>query len=177
MRTRLLMLVLALVLAAPAHAQGFMGDMHRDVNEVQKKMIDLAKAVPESAYGWRPAADVRSVGEVLLHVAADNYLIPIAMGKPAPGASGITDYNSSLTFEKRKMTKAQLIAELEASFKHLHEAMGLTTDANATESIKFFGQDYTRQRAMIATVTHLHEHLGQFIAYARSNNVKPPWSN
>jgi hypothetical protein len=30
---------------------------------------------------------------------------------------------------------------------------------------------------MILTVTHLHEHLGQMIAYARSNNVKPPWSN
>jgi hypothetical protein len=29
---------------------------------------------------------------------------------------------------------------------------------------------------MLATVTHLHEHLGQLIAYARSNNVEPPWS-
>ena len=26
------------------------------------------------------------------------------------------------------------------------------------------------------TVTHLHEHLGQLIAYARVNNVVPPWS-
>jgi hypothetical protein len=25
-------------------------------------------------------------------------------------------------------------------------------------------------------VTHLHEHLGQMIAYARTNGVKPPWS-
>jgi hypothetical protein len=29
---------------------------------------------------------------------------------------------------------------------------------------------------MLLTVTHLHEHLGQAIAYARSNNVVPPWS-
>jgi hypothetical protein len=28
----------------------------------------------------------------------------------------------------------------------------------------------------ILTVGHLHEHLGQLIAYARSNNVVPPWS-
>jgi hypothetical protein len=26
------------------------------------------------------------------------------------------------------------------------------------------------------TATHLHEHLGQLIAYARSNGVTPPWS-
>lgn len=180
MRTRSLLLALTVAVAAPASAsaQGFMAEMHRDVNEVQKKFIDLAKAIPESAYAWRPAADVRSTGEVLLHVASDNYLIPIAMGKPAPASSGVTsDYNTAITFEKKKLTKAQVIAELEASFTHLHQAMALTTDANAREQIKFFGQDWSRERAMVLTVTHLHEHLGQMIAYARSNNIKPPWSN
>ena len=28
----------------------------------------------------------------------------------------------------------------------------------------------------IRAVVHLHEHLGQGIAYARSNEVVPPWS-
>ncbi len=169
-------LALSLLLAAPAHAQGFMAEMHRDVNEVQKKLVDLAKAIPESAYAWRPGT-ARSTGEVLLHIAADNYLIPIAMGKPAPASSGITsDFNTAMTFEKKVMTKDQIVAELDASFRHLHEAMGLTTDANLNETITFFGQEWSRQRAMILTVTHLHEHLGQMIAYARSNDVTPPWS-
>ena len=177
MRSRSLALVLSLAVAAPLHAQGLMGEMHRDVNEVQKKMVDLAKAMPESAYGWRPGAGVRSVGEMFLHVASDNYLIPIAMGKPAPAASGVTsDFKTAQAFEQRKLTKDQIVAELDASFIHLHQAMALTTDANLTETIKFFGQDWSRQRAMILTVTHLHEHLGQGIAYARSNNVVPPWS-
>lgn len=154
-----------------------MADMHRDVNEVQKKFIDLAQVIPDSAYAWRPSG-ARSIGEVLLHIASDNYLIPIGMGKAAPAATGIslTDMKTVETYEKRKVPKAQIVAELEASFKHLHEAMGLTTDANLNQNIKFFGQDWTRQRAMILTVTHLHEHLGQLIAYARSNNVTPPWS-
>lgn len=184
MRSRVLVLAAALVVAAPVSsslwaqaAPSWMGEMHRDVNQAQKKMIDLANAIPESAYGWRPSEGTRSVGEVLLHVASDNYFIPIAMGKPAPAASGITtDMKTVAAYEARKLTKAQIIAELEASYRHLHEGMGLTTDANASETIKFFGQDWTRMRAMTLTVTHLHEHLGQLIAYARSNNVKPPWS-
>lgn len=189
MYTRVFVLSAALAIAAPLaghgalQAQGaqsapsWMGEMHRDVNGAQKKMIDLAKAIPESAYGWRPSPGTRSVGEVFLHVASDNYFIPIAMGKPAPEASGITsDMKSVGAYEKRTMTKDQIVAELEASYKHLHQAMGLTTDANAAETIKFFGQDWTRMRAMTLTVTHLHEHLGQAIAYARSNNVVPPWS-
>jgi uncharacterized damage-inducible protein DinB len=177
MRIRALSFLLPLAFATSASAQGLMGDMHRDVNDVQKKLVDLAKAIPEGAYSWRPTG-ARSTGEVLLHVAADNYLIPISMGKPAPASTGITatDFKAVETFEKRKLTKDQIVAELDASFKHLHEAMGLTTDANLNEKIKFFGQDWSRQRAMLATVTHLHEHLGQMIAYARSNNVAPPWS-
>jgi hypothetical protein len=177
MRFRLATAALALVLAAPVHAQtSFMGDMHRDLNDVQKKFIDLANAIPESAYGWHPKG-ARSVGEVLLHVASENYYLPIAMGTPAPAASNITaDYASTGTFEKRKLTKAQVIADLTASFQHLHKAITPNTDANLGEKIKWFGQDASRQTVMIGTVTHLHEHLGQLIAYARMNNVVPPWS-
>lgn len=159
-------------------AQGLMSEMHADVSAVQKKMIDLAKAMPESAYGWRPSPGVRSVGDVFKHVASDNYFIPIAMGTPAPAATGIsgTDMKSVGAYEARPLSKEQIVAELEASFVHLHGAMRTTTDANLTETIRFFGQDWSRQKAMILTVTHLHEHLGQAIAYARSNSVTPPWS-
>lgn len=177
MRTRSLVFLLSTALATSASGQGLMADMHRDVGDAQKKFIDLAQAIPESAYGWRPSG-ARSIGEVLLHVASDNYFLPIAMGKPVPAATGIsgTDFKTLETYEKRQLTKAQIISELEASFAHLHDGMKLTTDGNLVENIKFFGQDWSRQRAMLATVTHLHEHLGQLIAYARSNNIAPPWS-
>jgi hypothetical protein len=175
MRTRLAALGLALVLAAPLQAQSLMGDMHKDLNEVQKKFTDLAQAIPESAYGWKPNG-ARTVGELLLHVAADNYLLPIFLGSPAPASSGVTsDFATAMAFEKKKMTKAEIVAEITASFNHLHRTIG-ADDSKLNETIKMFGQDFTRQRAVILTVTHLHEHLGQLIAYARSNNVVPPWS-
>lgn len=177
-----LTLALSLVapLANPLEAQaGFMGVMHRDLNDLQKKIIDLAGAMPESAYAWRPGTGVRSVGEVLQHVAADNYILPVYMGTPAPAATGISaDYATAVAYETRRgLTKAQIIADLEASFGHLHRAITVNTDANITESINWFGTPATRLQGMTGTVGHLHEHLGQLIAYARSNNVKPPWSN
>jgi uncharacterized damage-inducible protein DinB len=55
--------------------------------------------------------------------------------------------------------------------------MNLLTDQNLGGTIDWFGQPATRHKAIVGTVTHLHEHLGQLIAYARSNGVKPPWSN
>lgn len=158
---------------------GFMSTMHRDLNDTQKKIVDLANAIPESAYSYRPAAGVRSIGEVLQHIAADNYILPVYMGTPAPAATGITaDYGTAVTYETRAgLTKAQIIADLVASFTHLHRAINVNTDANITENINWFGQQTTRLQGMTGTVGHLHEHLGQLIAYARSNSVKPPWSN
>lgn len=176
MRARSAVFGLSLLLATSASGQGLMADMHTDVGAAEKKFLDLARAIPESVYAWRPPG-ARSIGEVLLHVASDNYFLVIPMGKAAPAATNITsDFKSLEPYEKRQLSKDQIIAELADSFKHLHDAMNLNTEANLKENIKFFGQDWSRQRVMLATVTHMHEHLGQLIAYARSNNVAPPWS-
>jgi hypothetical protein len=39
-----------------------------------------------------------------------------------------------------------------------------------------FGRDTTKQGAALMLLMDQHEHLGQSIAYARSNSVVPPWS-
>jgi hypothetical protein len=177
MRTRLTAVAFALAFAAPLQAQSFMGDMHKDLIEVEKKFIDLANAIPESAYSWKPGTgNARTLGEVILHVASDNYLLPVYLGAPAPAAIGITgDYNTAVAFEKRKLSKAQIVADLTASFAHLHRTIG-ASDANLGETITMFWRDYSRRQAVILTVTHIHEHLGNLITYARANNVTPPWS-
>lgn len=180
MRRALALLALASVAALPAAAQqrGLNGDLHAGIVDVEKKIIALANAIPADKYDWRPGAGVRSVREVFLHVSADNYLIPIFQGAPAPAASGITsDYATAAAYEKRAATKEQVVADLTASFAHVHQAIGSTVnDQNMGEPIKMFGQDFTRRRGALLLLTHLHEHLGQLIAYARINGVTPPWS-
>ena len=171
----------ALLLAAPASAQqrtGLMADLTRDVTELETKLMGLAKAIPADKQSWRPGAGVRSVGEVWLHVTADNYLLPAALGVAPDPETGIkaTDYATVQAYEARSMTRDQAVAALEKSFAHLKKAMAETPDARLDSTVKFFGQDRTVRQVWIATTTHLHEHLGQAIAYARSNGVVPPWS-
>jgi uncharacterized damage-inducible protein DinB len=172
--------VLALAAAVPAAAQApnVVADLVADVAEVEKKLVGLANAIPADKWEWRPGAGVRSVGEVFKHVAADNYLIPAGLGYAADASTGIKgdDYKTAVAYEGRKMDKAQTIAELEKSFAHLKKSMQATTPAKLGDPVKLFGMPFTMQRAWILGTTHLHEHLGQMIAYARSNNVKPPWS-
>lgn len=164
----------------PAHAQagGVMADLLKDVKEVETKLVSLAKAMPEASWSWRPGTGVRSVGEVFQHVAADNYLLPAMLGTAPPSATGIvaTDYKTVQAYETRKIDRAAAIADLEASFAHLKKAMEAQQAATLGQEKSFFGQKSTVQQVWISTTTHLHEHLGQAIAYARSNKVTPPWS-
>lgn len=180
-RVTTLACALALAAALPVRAQApgsITGDLLSDVSQVEKKFIALAKEIPAEKYDWRPGEGVRSVGEVVLHVASDNYLMPAALGFPADPATGIKgdDYMTAAAFEKRKMDKDAAVAELEKSFAHLKKSLSATPAAKLGDSVKMFGQTFTAQRTWVMATTHLHEHLGQLIAYARMNRIVPPWS-
>lgn len=169
------------LMAAPAVGQqpaGVISDLLLDVSQVEEKLVGLANAMPEANYGWRPGEGVRSVGEVFQHVAADNYLIPALLGTAPPASTGIKadNYKTVQDYETRKADRAAIIADLEKSFAHLKKTMGETSAAKLGDEVSFFGQKMTLQQAWILATTHLHEHLGQAIAYARSNGIVPPWS-
>lgn len=152
-------------------------DLMSDVADLQKKLVSLANAIPAEKFTWRPAEGVRSVSEVLLHVAGDNYLMPAAVGYAAPAATGVTtDYKTAQAYEQRKLDRAATIAELEQSFAHLNKWMAAQKDANMSAKSTIFGMDMTTQQVLVMATTHLHEHLGQMIAYARMNKITPPWS-
>jgi uncharacterized damage-inducible protein DinB len=165
--------------SAASPAPNVTADILNDLAQAEQKVVGLAKEIPEAKYAWRPGAGVRSVGQVVRHIAADNYLLPAAaFGATPDSATGIKgdDYTTAAAFEERSSTKDASIADLERSFAFLKQSIQ-GSSAPMTDNVTLFGQTFTRQQALILTATHLHEHLGQLIAYARTNGVKPPWSN
>ena len=165
--------------AAPAPASATLGaDLLADIDDVEKKILGLARAIPADKYGWRPGQGVRSVSEVLMHVAADNYLLPALVGHAPDPATGIRgdDYKTAQAFERRTLDRDATLATLERSFAHLRSSLTGTPAARFAEPVSLFGQPSTVQRTWILTAAHLHEHLGQLIAYARINGIAPPWA-
>jgi uncharacterized damage-inducible protein DinB len=151
-------------------------DLLADLSTVETKIVDLATAIPENKYNWQPDS-ARSVRRVLLHVAADNYLLPAMIGFTPDPATGITtDYATGAAFEARNLPKDSIVAELRRSFAFVKQSLQGTTATTMAGPVTMFGQPFTGQSAWILAVTHVHEHLGQLIAYARTNGVKPPWS-
>ncbi len=67
------------------------------------------------------------------------------------------------------------MTSLEDSFLFMQEALEAhREDPGARLDLR--GNAITAGDLWVRAVTHLHEHLGQSIAYARSNGVVPPWS-
>lgn len=179
-RSAMAALLAAAAFSTSARAQGsaLVTDLVKDIEGVEQKMVALAKAIPADKYGWRPATGVRSIGEVVMHVASDNYFIPSAAGTPAPASTGISpsDYKTVTAFEARKVSNDEAVKELQASFAFMKQAMKAMPAEKMGAKQNMFGQEFTGQQLWIMATTHLHEHLGQMIAYARSNGVTPPWS-
>ena len=157
--------------AAPAApTSGFRADFLAQLDDVSKKILDLAGAVPADKYSWRPEKGVRSVSEVYMHIVVANYFLPSFMGVQPP--AGI-DRNT----ETSVTDKTKVLAMLRQSFDHVRTVVLKTPDADLDKKVKVFGGSEMSERALIMVMgNHMHEHLGQSIAYARSNGVTPPWS-
>jgi uncharacterized damage-inducible protein DinB len=156
--------------AAAAPASGFRADFLVQLDMVSKQIVDLAEAVPADKYSWRPAPGVRSISEVYMHIVGGNSYIPSFMGvKPMAGIER--------GMEKSVTDKAKVVELLKQSMAHARSAVLSIPDADLDKKVKIFGGQEASERAVIMIIgNHLHEHLGQSIAYARANDVTPPWS-
>jgi uncharacterized damage-inducible protein DinB len=139
-------------------------------DNVTKKIISLAEAIPEEKYAWRPAQGVRSVSEVFMHITGANLFIPTMLGVKMP--TGLVTRDS----EKTVTNKAEVIPLIRKSVDHSRTAISDALQGDVNKPTKVFGRESTYGGASLLIVSHLHEHLGQLIAYARSVGVTPPWS-
>ena len=50
------------------------------------------------------------------------------------------------------------------------------SDTDLEKEVDLFGTKMSLRSALMSSLSHLHEHMGQSIAYARMNGVVPPWT-
>ena len=157
-----LMVPLARAQAQPAGMQAAFG---KDAGTLSDKFTGLAR-VMSGKYDWKPGQGVRSAGDVFnLIVRENSMLLGVLSGTPNAGAKAapITD--------PEKLQEA-----LKASYASLQKVITALSDNDLQAPVKLFGRDMTMQAALMLILDDQHEHLGQSIAYARSNGVVPPWS-
>ncbi|MGB5275154.1 MAG: DinB family protein [Flavobacteriaceae bacterium] len=135
----------------------------------QGQITSLAEAFPADKYDWRPAEGIRSVGESLLHVAGGNYYIASKLGFAPP------EDVDMMNIEKIQ-GKENIIAALTKSFEFVKDKLGTVETSTLGNEVDLGFAKANVLSTMLIILEHSGEHKGQLIAYARSNDVVPPWS-
>ena len=164
------LLTMAVLFAAPAAAQmaapasKLQNALASDAGTLSEKFAGLAK-VMAGKYEWKPGQGVRSAGDVFNLIVMENKMLAALLTGAAPPARGtpITE-------------PAQMQEALGSSYAAVKTALAGLSDSDLGTKVKIFGMDSTKQGAAMMLLSDQHEHLGQSIAYARSNGVVPPWS-
>src|SRR6202451_3967954 len=157
--------VALMVPLAQAQPAGLQAAFAKDAGTLSDKLTGLAR-VMSGKDDWKLGQGVRSVSDVFNLIVRENGMLAgVLSGTPNTGAkpAPITD--------PEKLQEA-----LRASYVDLQKAITGLSDNDLQAPVKLFGEDMTKPDALFLILEDQHEHLGQSIAYARSNGVVPPWS-
>ena len=126
--------------------------------DVNRRLLAMAKDWPADKYGYRATKDVRSFGEIIVHVSSANAYA----AKAGRGEKATWDEIDP----KAYTAKAAIVALLEK------------TIADSTASLKATPADRWAKTVepWLAVIEHAGEHYGQLVVYYRNNGMVPPES-
>jgi uncharacterized damage-inducible protein DinB len=178
MKKLLLLLILCAAVsqfAAPSIAraqadpfQGVWEGYDGEWGHVSRQLIALAEAIPADKYAWRPAPGVRSVSEVIMHIAIANFWLLSQTGLKEPDLPD--------DMEKTVTQKADVIDWLKRSLEAVKTARAQLKPGDLEKKVKIENKTVTVDGIYLRIIIHANEHMGQLVAYARMNGIVPPWS-
>lgn len=158
--------VAASSLLAQSPAPGLAQELVATWARAAANMIDVADAMPEERYDFKPTPEVRTFQEQLVHVAdtVQGFI------DTANGTKGASDSPHTL------MTKADIIRLLTQTFQAGQAMIGSLTDAQMVEPVKFpFGDRMvSRYGFWMGALQDAADHYGQLVIYLRLNGIIPP---
>ena len=128
--------------------------------QVGQKLASLAEAIPEATYEFRPAEGLRTVGDVLRHVAFWNQYVAGTLRGSGP------DDSANELPKAGYASKARIVDALKGS----------TADAAAAIGERDGGLDPQMAETVVSFIEHTSEHYGQLVVYARLEGIVPPSS-
>ena len=139
--------------APPTPAQSIRGNFAN----INRKVLDMAKDFPEDKYGYRLKPEMRSFGEVIVHIASGNVFA-------AKVARGDKNAKWDELDSKDYPNKAAIVALMEKSIADSEAGLKALPDESFTKTL----------RPWVAVIEHSAEHYGLLVAYFRANGIVPP---
>lgn len=135
------------------------------------KISELARVMPADRFSWAPGEGVMEVGEVYMHIARYNFMyLDENLGIAPPDGF---DYSGIESLRDKERVRE--IHDM--SVRHVVEQVGALTAAELDGETELYGRQVQGWAVLLQLVSHMNEHVGQSVSYARMNGIVPPWSN
>lgn len=165
MKSTLLVLILATSSSAIyAQSNPLSSAVKQNYTNIKNNLLKGAEKMADADYSFKPAAESRTYGAVVTHIAAVQGLI-------CASAKG-----DDRKFDDSKTGKADAIALLKAAFDYCDPIYDALTDANGLETAKMFGRDTAKFNILNFGVIHDNEMYGTMAVYLRVKGLVPPSS-
>lgn len=134
---------------------------------VKTVVAKTAEKVPESLYEFRPTPEVRTIAQLLGHIADAQFMMCSAAAGEKPPQSDI---------EKSMTTKAQLSKAVADANAYCDKVLDGMDDKKGAEIVQFFTGPMPRLSVLTFNVAHSYEHYGNLVTYMRLKGIVPPSS-
>ena len=134
-------------------------------NRIASYTVDVARAMPEEHYDYKPTADVRSFKEEMLHIAASDFWINNYFGE---GLGTGDDYGAE------GKSKADCVSLMEASFENMSGVIAGLSDEQLHTNVETFAGEMNRMSVLWFMRDHITHHRAKAVVYLRMNGVEPP---
>ena len=160
----------ALMVPATASAQNpYTDSIKAQLAQIKTPVIRTAEKVGEDLYAFKPTPEVRSLGQLIAHIADANFGICGAATGMKPPMSGIEKSTQG-------NGKAALQKALAASFEFCEQGLASMDDKKGGEVIKMFLGAHPRLGVFAFNNSHVNEHYGNLVTYMRLKGIVPPSS-
>ncbi len=132
-----------------------------------KNALDVALAMPEDLYGFKPNDSSMTFAEQMVHIA--NSTLGLAK-RFVTGESGSGNNPTA-----SDMRKSEVIELMKKNFAETTAIISSMTEVQANEIIKVFGgKEVPRYMAVMFVQDHLTNHRAKANLYIRINDIRPP---
>jgi histidine triad (HIT) family protein len=134
--------------------------------------LEVAEAMPEDKYTFKPVAEENTFAYQLVHMAGNLYHLSAKLIRNVDVPIDVKAFYDRVN--ANKMSKKQIIEHLAQAFDYAEETIAKMTDKTLEEELDYWGGHSTKRKIVFLLNDHQTHHRGQLIVYLRLNGIKPP---
>ncbi|MFC2084748.1 DinB family protein [Bacteroidota bacterium] len=131
-----------------------------------KYTIELAEAMPEENYGFKPTEIQMTFGEQLIHISKNLYWLC--------SEYIIDEDNPTSNFDEEIHSKKEIIRFLKSSFNYVSDTIEKFDEIRLKDTVNFAELKINKERIFYLMRDHMTHHRGQLVVYLRLNKIEPP---